>query len=194
MTRRSSIIQTLTVGPGISPGQPRRARGLSPPVGNLTRPRRPSIRPHMRAVGLYHIARRGDNERARRMHEAGRSAGGACASRLLKNDASPRECTGYAQGKDAGSARSSATGATEDAAWRRPVHSRGRGLVLQQPPTRRAAPAALPRRSWDRPRRRPPNPPRANPLPRPRAAEHCHGPPLRRPPQPLAGVSSPGAA
>jgi hypothetical protein len=39
----------------------------------------------------------------------------------------------YAQGKDAGSARSSATGATEDDAWRRPVRSRGRGFVLQQP-------------------------------------------------------------
>ena len=53
--------------------------------------------------------------------------------RLLKNEASPPECAGYAQGKDAGRARSSATGATEDEAWRRPGRSDGRGLVLQQP-------------------------------------------------------------
>ena len=45
-TLRSSLFQTVTVGPGISPGLPRRARGLSPPVGNLTRPRRPIIRSH----------------------------------------------------------------------------------------------------------------------------------------------------
>ena len=55
-------------------------------------------------------------------------------TRLLKDDASPPGCAGYAQGKDAGSGRSSATDATEDDAWRRPVLSGGRGLVLQQPP------------------------------------------------------------
>jgi len=43
--------------------------------------------------------------------------------RLLKNDASPPDSAEHAQGKDAGSARSSATGATEDDAWRRPVLS-----------------------------------------------------------------------
>jgi hypothetical protein len=62
---------------------------------------------------------------------------GTRAGRLLKNDASPPGCAGYAQGKDAGSGRSSATDATEDDAWRRPVLYGGRGLVLQQPPGRR---------------------------------------------------------
>jgi 2-oxoglutarate ferredoxin oxidoreductase subunit gamma len=55
------------------------------------------------------------------------------ARRLLKNDASPQECDGYAREKDAGSANSSAIGATEDTVSRRPVLSGGRGFVLQQP-------------------------------------------------------------
>jgi predicted nucleic acid-binding protein len=55
-------------------------------------------------------------------------------NRLLKNDASPPGRDGQVRDKDAGSARSSATGATEDAVSRRPVRSGGRGFDLQQPP------------------------------------------------------------
>ena len=55
-------------------------------------------------------------------------------SRLLRKDVSPPECDGHAQDKDAGSANSSAIGATEDEVLRRPVRSGGRDFVSQQPP------------------------------------------------------------
>jgi hypothetical protein len=55
-------------------------------------------------------------------------------SRLLRSDASPQECDGYARETDAGSVNSSAICATEDTLSRRPVHSGGRGLAFQQPP------------------------------------------------------------
>jgi DNA-binding IclR family transcriptional regulator len=63
-----------------------------------------------------------------------------------KNDATPPECDGQAQDKNAGSANSSAIGATEDDVLRRPVRS-GRGLVLQQPQDIPAAAPAGPRTS-----------------------------------------------
>jgi flavin-dependent dehydrogenase len=47
-----------------------------------------------------------------------------CPKSSFRNDASPSGRDGYAGGKDAGSARSSATGATEDAASRHPVRPR----------------------------------------------------------------------
>jgi ABC-2 type transport system permease protein len=53
--------------------------------------------------------------------------------RLLRNDASPREGDRRAREQDAGSANSSAICATEDELSRRPVRSRGRGFVFQQP-------------------------------------------------------------
>ena len=56
------------------------------------------------------------------------------SSRLLKNDALPPGRDGRVRDKDAGSARSSATCATEDAVSRRPVRSGGQGFDLQQPP------------------------------------------------------------
>ena len=55
-------------------------------------------------------------------------------TRLLKNDASPPGRDGRVRDKDAGSARSSATRATEDAVSRRPVRSGGQGFDFQQPP------------------------------------------------------------
>src|SRR5665811_1036917 len=58
----------------------------------------------------------------------------ATAKRLLKGDASPSGRDGQAGDKNAGSARSSATCATEDAVSRRPVRSGGQGFVFQQPP------------------------------------------------------------
>ena len=56
------------------------------------------------------------------------------ASRLLRSDASPPECDGYARETDAGSANGSAMCATENTLSRRPVRSGGRGFALQQPP------------------------------------------------------------
>ena len=53
--------------------------------------------------------------------------------RLLKCDASPPVCDGYVREKDAGSAHSSAIGATQDTPSRRPVLSGGRGFAFQQP-------------------------------------------------------------
>jgi hypothetical protein len=50
---------------------------------------------------------------------------GRNVSRLLKSDASPPGRDGHVRDKDAGSARSSATCATEDAVSRRPVRSGG---------------------------------------------------------------------
>jgi uncharacterized protein YdhG (YjbR/CyaY superfamily) len=61
------------------------------------------------------------------------------ARRLLKNEAPPQEGDGYARETDAGNANSSAIGATEDTLSGRPVPSGGRGFVLQQPPSTRAA-------------------------------------------------------
>jgi phosphoribosyl-AMP cyclohydrolase len=58
------------------------------------------------------------------------------ARRLPENDAALSEGDGCEREKNAGSARSSATGATEDALSSPPVHSDGRGFVLRQPPTR----------------------------------------------------------
>ena len=63
----------------------------------------------------------------------GSLASGRLVCRLLKNGASPgahrgRERAEYAQDKDAKSVSSSAIGATEDVALRRPVRSDGRGL------------------------------------------------------------------
>ena len=52
---------------------------------------------------------------------------------LLKNDASPLGRDRRGREKDAGSANSSAIGATEDALSPRPARSGGRGFVLQQP-------------------------------------------------------------
>ncbi|MHB0980989.1 MAG: hypothetical protein ACYC5Q_13145 [Thermoleophilia bacterium] len=52
---------------------------------------------------------------------------------------------GTRKARTRGSARSSATGATEEAAWRRPVRSRGRGFVLQQPFGSGSAPTPPPR-------------------------------------------------
>jgi hypothetical protein len=54
------------------------------------------------------------------------------ASSLSENQAPPPGCDGYAREKDAGSSRSSATVATEDALSRRPVLPGGRGLVFRQ--------------------------------------------------------------
>jgi len=54
-------------------------------------------------------------------------------NRLLNNDVSPQEGGGYARAADAGSANSSAIGATENTVSRRPVPSGGRGFVFQQP-------------------------------------------------------------
>ena len=55
---------------------------------------------------------------------------------LPEDDASSSECDGQAREKDAGSVRSGATDATEDALSCRPVCSDDRGFVLRQPPTR----------------------------------------------------------
>jgi DNA-binding FadR family transcriptional regulator len=55
-------------------------------------------------------------------------------SRLLKSDASPPGRDGRVRDKDAGSARSSATSATEDAVSRRSGRSGGQGFAFQQPP------------------------------------------------------------
>ena len=52
------------------------------------------------------------------------------SSRLLKCDASRPVCDGYVREKDAGSANSSAIGATEDELSRRPVRSGGRGFAF----------------------------------------------------------------
>jgi len=52
--------------------------------------------------------------------------------RLLKTEASPPEGDGHAREKDAGSANSSAIGATEDTLSRRAVPSGGRGFGLRQ--------------------------------------------------------------
>ena len=56
-------------------------------------------------------------------------------TRLLKKDVSPRDRAGHAQDKDAKSGNSSAIDATENAVLCRPVRSRGRDLVFQQPAT-----------------------------------------------------------
>jgi phosphoribosyl-AMP cyclohydrolase len=58
------------------------------------------------------------------------------AGRLPENDVSPPGGDGCTREKNAGSARSSATGATEDVLSSRPVPSDGRGFVLRQPLTR----------------------------------------------------------
>jgi len=55
------------------------------------------------------------------------------AGRLLENDVSTPGRAGYAGEKDARSARSSATGETEDVLARRPAHPGGRDLSLRQP-------------------------------------------------------------
>ena len=55
-------------------------------------------------------------------------------NRLLKSDALPPGRDGRVRDKDAGGARSSATGATEDAVSRRSVRSGGPGFAFQQPP------------------------------------------------------------
>jgi TrmH family RNA methyltransferase len=54
----------------------------------------------------------------------------------LRGDASQQECDGYARETDAGSANSSAIGATEDTVSRRPVRSGGRGFAPQRPSSR----------------------------------------------------------
>jgi hypothetical protein len=54
--------------------------------------------------------------------------------RLMRSDASPPECDGYARETDAGSANSSAICATEDTVSRRAVLSGGRDFAFQQPP------------------------------------------------------------
>jgi ABC-type uncharacterized transport system ATPase subunit len=51
----------------------------------------------------------------------------------MKNDVSPRGRDGRAQDKNAGSADSSAIGATENEVLHRPVRSGGRDFVFQQP-------------------------------------------------------------
>jgi hypothetical protein len=87
-------------------------------------------------------------ERRNREDEGGRDVksaldiGWPSHGRLLKNDASPLGRDRRGREKDAGSARSSATGATEDALSRRPARSGGRGFVLQQPPRVGAPPRA----------------------------------------------------
>jgi hypothetical protein len=53
--------------------------------------------------------------------------------RLLKKEASPQECDEYGRESDAGSANSSAIGATEDTLSLRSVRSGGRSFLLQQP-------------------------------------------------------------
>src|SRR5665811_1974900 len=67
----------------------------------------------------------------------------ATARRLLKSDASPSGRDGQAGDKDAGSARSSATCATEDAVSRRPVRSGSQGFVFRQPPRGLGSPRAI---------------------------------------------------
>jgi MFS family permease len=62
------------------------------------------------------------------------------SKRLLKNDAAPPKHDGHAREKDAGSANSSATCATEDVLLHRTVRSGGRGFVLQQPAELDASP------------------------------------------------------
>ena len=54
---------------------------------------------------------------------------------LPENDASPPERDGRVREKDAGSGRSGATDATEDALSRRPVRSGGLGFVFRLPPS-----------------------------------------------------------
>ena len=56
-------------------------------------------------------------------------------SRLLNNDAAPSGHDRRARDKDAGSANSSAIGATENAVSRRPARPGGRGVIVQQPPS-----------------------------------------------------------
>ena len=68
-----------------------------------------------------------------------RLAKGPSASRLLNNDAAPSGHDRRARDKDAGSANSGAICATEDAVSRRPTCPGGRGFVVQQPPSPRAA-------------------------------------------------------